>query len=1699
MRRVGSLLLVLLVAAGVVPVAMAEAVAAATSNDDFANATPALPGRSYGGTTAGATEEPGEPEGTCTIAASQSSVWYRLDPGQDADVRLTLESATDQGLAVFIGRDVGSLREIACVDDYWEGAPETLSVRLRGATPYFVAVLPFAPGDEGEFLLEVGAFEDAVTPSNDRVENAIPVQSPGAFSGSTEGATRDVTEPDIDCGSAWGESVWFSTVPSSTGVLQVTAHPSSSFVVGVYQRDATGIHVIGCLSSGGGRVPITAGDDLLISVGREVWGTDQAFEVTTVAAVPPPNDRVSGASPLVVPGSTRGTTEFASRDADDRLSMCSSSSGGSVWYSYGAPVDAGLRIEAISSSAEVAVHELVDGVLAPIACASFGPVHVRVEAGRTYLVSVTAPSTDAWSEGPFELISSTFEPPENDDRSRAIALGHPNATVSGDLSHATVARGDPQDCDDEGGTLWYRYTAPSTVDGNGIATVRLSYSGSSVRARVYADGVLATCGGLNSTFATDPGVTYDIAVSAYWNRATTFTLDFSHSPSPLNDDVARAAELPLMTAMSGTLANATTEPREPRCGGSGSSPTVWYRVTAPSDGRIAVEAPDGAVNLALFAGDSLDSLASIRCTPWVQPHGSVTNGANAVSGAVRAGRTYLLQVTRTRLDTFDLTATFVPGDAPANDDFEAATPLSETEPIEGSVAGATVEPREGNHECDWITDSDPSGSVWHTYQPTATGVSRLRLSSTGTLGFTVYEGSGVDALTEKMCREHRAGPFDEVGDLPVIGGRTYYIVVEDRAPTEDITADGRYTLSATALAVPANDAFGAATAFEVGMVPTSLAGDAGFSSVEPDEAHRCVLSSGTVDTGLGATLDFGDASYEHSVWYRTMAPATGRLLLDLAAESDLGIAVYDTTTSERVRVGCIDAPVVERESLGVNVVEGHLYAIAVIAQRDWTSRFDLMASFVETDRPTNDDFADRTDLGAASQQIVSMGGATVEPGEPTSCSGGAASVWYSFTAIEDGLARLTFDANSVLPTVGVYRGDALSSLEFADCEQVVLPLVTDTMVVPVVEGGSYAIALSTLPIDVPSDGVVQFDFLQAPYPPNDDLADAHLLDAGSTVDGDTRGATSEAFDGGDHCQWGSEGTVWYRFVEPTDGVARLRLETDTDMGLAVYEKPGPVNEVACWGEQTDLVGGERLDLPISGGRPYWIAVAGADRRNDADFDLSFDFTPAPWNDDYANAIGLPATSTASTQTVNATLAGATVEADEVACGGTSTASTGSVWYSMRPLWSGSALIELDSTEPDLVVAAYRVPREPGVVFNDFELVDCTAGSPVGRINDVVVRPPGANAVQFVADHAYDYLIAVSGALRPTGGGFTLRSVYSNAATGPRVSVADVQVDETAGHATFAVTLSQPALGTVSVGYSAVPGSATSGADFEPTSGRATFAAGATTATVSVPLSDDAVDEANEEFLLRLSDPSLSIVVEDGIGIATVVDDDAAPVVAVADDVATEEGSDGALFLSLRGATEQAVEVLIESTDGTALAGIDYAPIADTVSFAPGETVKVVPIITAPDGLDEADESFLVRLTSATNATLGDSDAVVTVRDVDPTPVLDVADTVVVEGDDVRGVQIAVSLSGPSSRRVTASYATASGTALGDADYRTTTGTVAFEPGAREAYITVDVIGDTSYEGDETFTLTLSAPNGAVAGDMSGIVTVVNDDRRGKRK
>ncbi|MEV0568030.1 Calx-beta domain-containing protein [Dactylosporangium sp. NPDC050588] len=90
----------------------------------------------------------------------------------------------------------------------------------------------------------------------------------------------------------------------------------------------------------------------------------------------------------------------------------------------------------------------------------------------------------------------------------------------------------------------------------------------------------------------------------------------------------------------------------------------------------------------------------------------------------------------------------------------------------------------------------------------------------------------------------------------------------------------------------------------------------------------------------------------------------------------------------------------------------------------------------------------------------------------------------------------------------------------------------------------------------------------------------------------------------------------------------------------------------------------------------------------------------------------------------------------------------------------------------------------------------------------------------------------------------------------------------------------------------------------------------------------------------------------------------------------------------------------------------------------------------------------------------------------------------------------VSLSGPPASPVSASYATADGTATAGADYTAGGGTVTFAPGQTSRPVTVPIVNDAVDELDETFTVNLSAATGATIADGTGVGTIVDADRNG---
>ena len=139
--------------------------------------------------------------------------------------------------------------------------------------------------------------------------------------------------------------------------------------------------------------------------------------------------------------------------------------------------------------------------------------------------------------------------------------------------------------------------------------------------------------------------------------------------------------------------------------------------------------------------------------------------------------------------------------------------------------------------------------------------------------------------------------------------------------------------------------------------------------------------------------------------------------------------------------------------------------------------------------------------------------------------------------------------------------------------------------------------------------------------------------------------------------------------------------------------------------------------------------------------------------------------------------------------------------------------------------------------------------------DIVVNPGGHAAVSFSLASPLP-ACGETGAVC-TAAGRKIEGVVSATIPGPAaLSVADARAEEATGATVdFTVTLSRAASRPVTVDYATSDGTATAGADYTATSGTLTFAAGASSQTVSVPVLDDIHDDDGETFTLTFFNPS----------------------------------------------------------------------------------------------------------------------------------------------------------------------------------------------------------------------------------------------------
>ena len=434
--------------------------------------------------------------------------------------------------------------------------------------------------------------------------------------------------------------------------------------------------------------------------------------------------------------------------------------------------------------------------------------------------------------------------------------------------------------------------------------------------------------------------------------------------------------------------------------------------------------------------------------------------------------------------------------------------------------------------------------------------------------------------------------------------------------------------------------------------------------------------------------------------------------------------------------------------------------------------------------------------------------------------------------------------------------------------------------------------------------------------------------------------------------------------------------------------------------------------------------------------------------------------------------------------------------STYPVTVKYATREIGSAAPgsDYVTTSGTLTFAPGEVWKS---------APVAIRGDLVYEP----LEQFVVDlsEAKGGIVSAglgTGSIQNDDGFYSLLSP-----SGATVSEGDV-----GSRSIFVgVSLSAPAPSTVDAHYRTASFDpcatcATEGIDYVAKSGDLTFSPGQQSKTVSIVIKGDKAVEADEQFLLIIDPPSGANSA--GSSVITIRNDDTGavpgPTLSVGDAWPTEPdtGTGLATFtVTLSTASADAVTVEYHTEDGNAVAPSDYTAVPLTTLTVPaGARSAAVSVHIRGDKYVEGLESFTLKLTDPTNATIGVDSGTAAISETDQPPTVSAGSAQVVEGNvKSRLARFTVRLSAPSASVVTVHYQTGDGgacptdCAVAGTDYTATSGTLTFGAGQVSSIVSVMVKTDQTFEVDEWFGLHLDSPTGATLGLPDGTGRILDDD------
>lgn len=284
-------------------------------------------------------------------------------------------------------------------------------------------------------------------------------------------------------------------------------------------------------------------------------------------------------------------------------------------------------------------------------------------------------------------------------------------------------------------------------------------------------------------------------------------------------------------------------------------------------------------------------------------------------------------------------------------------------------------------------------------------------------------------------------------------------------------------------------------------------------------------------------------------------------------------------------------------------------------------------------------------------------------------------------------------------------------------------------------------------------------------------------------------------------------------------------------------------------------------------------------------------------------------------------------------------------------------------------------------------------------------------------------------------------------------------------------------------------------------GTLTFAAGATTATISLPVNLDGLTEVGEAMSLTLSNPTGGAIINEAGKAATVTFVDAPAttftLTSTGTGVEVQEGNT-ITFTVTPNAAVNAATTLILNVKGEVLGAVtSTASAADfettpSITFAQGETAaKTITLKVATDGVVEGREAYSAEIVDTLNYASRSNKVQGVITDKLPTLSLSQNVSTVNEGSTV--TYTVTSDENAPAGGITIPF-TVAGTATSGSDYTAlTASSITIPAGSKTGSVTLTTIADTTTEGDETVVVTLGeVANANVSATAKTVTTTIAD-------